>query len=208
MNGRLTGPQKYSTLHGMKNQFRFTAALAFAFVAVLASFGCRKPAVVEKGKLVSMNYTLVVDSNVVDSSIGKQPLSFVSGSGQIIPGLDEQLLGMKVGEKKLVIVAPEKGYGQIDPNARQKVPLKAFKDAKNLKPGMVITGNNGGHPVQARVIAVDKKDVTLDTNHPLAGKTLTFNIEIVSIGAAPEPTPLSAPAPTAQQQQQQSSQPH
>src|SRR4051812_21484363 len=157
----------------MKNQIR-TTTLVLSIVAIAISFGCRKPAQVEKGKLVTMNYTLTVDNKVVDSSFGKKPMSFVAGSGQIIPGLDEQLIGMKIGEKKRVVVSPEKGYGLLNPNALQKVPLTAFRDTKNLKPGMAITGNNNGRPVQAKVVSVDKKTVTLDTNHPLAGKTLTF----------------------------------
>ena len=182
----------------MKNQIRSTAAVAVSIIAIAATFGCRKPAQVVKGELVTMNYTLTVDDKVLDSSIGKKPMSFVAGSGQIIPGLDEQLTGMKIGEKKHVTLSPEKGYGEINPKALQKVPLKAFGDTKGLKPGMTITGSNGGRPVQAKVVSIDKKEVTLDMNHPLAGKTLNFDIEIVAIADAPAQTQMPASAPPPQ----------
>ena len=182
----------------MKNYIRSTIAITFSMIAIVGSFACRKPAQVEKGKLVTMNYTLTVDNNVVDSSIGKKPMSFVEGSEQIIPGLDEQIMGMKVGDKKHVIVPPEKGYGPLNPNALQKVPLTAFRDTKGLKPGMMITGNNGRRPIQAKVVSIDKKEVTLDMNHPLAGKTLNFDIEIVAIDAAPTQTQMPASAPPPQ----------
>lgn len=165
-----------------KAQFVVAAGLV---AGIIGLFGC-KPTMVSKGNLVSLNYTLIVDSNVVDTSTGRKPLEFVQGSGQIIPGLDEALLGMKVGEKKHVVISPEKGYGLQNPKAIQQVPLSAFGDTKGLKPGMMVHGSNQGHPVQAKVVSIDKKTITLDMNHPLAGKTLNFDIEIVAIDKAPK----------------------
>jgi FKBP-type peptidyl-prolyl cis-trans isomerase SlyD len=168
--------------HGQKNQF---ALAAVSIAAILAIFGC-KPSTVQKGKLVTMNYTLFVDSAVVDSSVGKKPLTFIEGSGQIIPGLDEQLTGLKIGDKKHVVVPPEKGYGAVNPRAVQKVPLSAFGNTKGLKPGMMVGGTSQGRRVQAKVVSIAKDTITLDMNPPLAGKTLTFDIEIMDITKAPQ----------------------
>ncbi|MCG3205076.1 MAG: Trigger factor [Elusimicrobia bacterium] len=154
---------------------------------VFLSMGCQNNKVVENGKLVKMNYTLTVDGAVVDSSVNKTPLEFVHGGGQIIPGLEEQIVGLKVGEKKHITLAPENGYGAINPKAQQKVPKKAFGDVSQLKVGMTVNGQNGGRPVQAKVVSIGSKDITLDFNHPLAGKTLDFDIEIMAIEKASTP---------------------
>ena len=139
---------------------------------------------IQKGSQVSIHYTLTVDGKVIDSSVGKQPLTYVQGSGQIIPGLDEEMLGMKAGMKKHVKVPPEKGYGLVDPEAIQKVPKSSFQDAKALKVGMTVNGQSGDHPMQAKVTAISSKYVTLNLNHPLAGKTLNFDVEVVEVAAA------------------------
>ncbi|OGR59925.1 MAG: hypothetical protein A2X36_13760 [Elusimicrobia bacterium GWA2_69_24] len=143
-----------------------------------------------------MHYTLTVEGSVLDTSVGKTPLTFVQGSGQIIPGLSEALVGLKKGEKKSVTVAPDKGYGLPNPQAVQKVPKKSFKDAETIKAGAVVTGDAGGRPFQARVTAVDAESVTLDLNHPLAGKTLNFEVEVVDL----QPAAATAAAPAAQPQ--------
>jgi FKBP-type peptidyl-prolyl cis-trans isomerase SlyD len=172
---------------------RILSLSVFSFLVIL---GC-KPAQVENGKEVKMNYTLTVEGNILDTSEGKEPLRFVSGSGQIIPGLDEQLVGLKAGEKKSVVVPPEKGYGLVNPNAQQKVPVSVFGNKKDLKVGMIVNGrSNNGQPVQAKVLKIGPKEILLDFNHPLAGKTLNFDVEIVSIAKAPK-TPDTLPAPNA-----------
>jgi FKBP-type peptidyl-prolyl cis-trans isomerase SlyD len=109
------------------------------------------------------------------------------------------MAGMKVGEKKQVVVAPAQGYGEINPNALQKVPRSVFKNTKGLKPGMMVTGSDGQRRAQAKVVKIDKKEVTLDTNHPLAGKTLTFDVEVTAISDAPAAPTAPGPAPTAPQ---------
>ncbi len=135
----------------------------------------------KSGSNVSMNYTLKVDGKVVDTSEGHEPLVFVLGSGQIIPGLDEQLVGMKKGDKKHVVVSPDKGYGELDEKAVQKVPRTAFQGMKDMKVGDVVTGRTEDQEIHARVASIGKDEVTLDFNHPLAGKTLEFDVEIVSV---------------------------
>lgn len=136
---------------------------------------------VEKNTKVKINYTLTVDQKVVDSSEGREPLSFVQGTGAIIPGLEEQLEGMRVGQKKSVTVSPEKGYGLAHPEAVQKVPKTAFQKGTDVQKGMAVHGQNNGHSFQATVVSVDKDGVTLDFNHPLAGKTLNFQVEVVDV---------------------------
>lgn len=136
---------------------------------------------IKPGSTVSMNYTLKVGGKTVDSSIGKEPLVYVQGAGNIIPGLEKFLEGMAVGEKKHVVVPPEEGYGVRDPQATKKIPKTAFTDPGNMKVGDVISGSMQGQEFQATVASVGKSDVTLDFNHPLAGKTLNFDVEIMDI---------------------------
>lgn len=136
---------------------------------------------IKKGSKVSINYTLKVDGNVVDTSEGKEPLSYTQGSGQIIPGLEKQLEGMKKGDKKNVTVTPQDGYGDRNPNSVQKVSKDAFQNTDKLKLGDVVGGSVSGQKFQAVVTEIGEKEVTLDLNHPLAGKTLNFDVEIVGV---------------------------
>lgn len=136
---------------------------------------------IKKDSQVKIHYTLKVDGEVADSSEGKEPLAYVQGKGQIIPGLEEELEGMEVGDKKEVSVAPEKGYGPYNPNATQKVPRDAFAGSDELIVGEMVLGNAGGREFQAKIIEIDDKEVSLDLNHPLAGKTLKFSVEIVEV---------------------------
>jgi FKBP-type peptidyl-prolyl cis-trans isomerase SlyD len=146
--------------------------------------------VIEIGSQVKMHYTLTVDGEVVDSSDGKDPLAYTQGTGQIIPGLEEQLAGLKVGDKKACTVSPEKAYGLPNPEAQQTVPLEAFQDSENLKVGDTVSGQVQGQPFAARVMGIEGDQITLDLNHPLAGKILNFDVEIVEIQA---PTTPAAP---------------
>lgn len=145
---------------------------------------CQGSSKIKEGSVVSVHYTLTVDGQVVDASREGAPLQYTQGPGQIIPGLEEQLVGHSAGEKMTVQVTPEKGYGVYTKEAIQKVPRKQFAKAKDLKVGTMVTSQSGGRLIQAKVTAIDKKNVTLDLNHPLAGKTLNFDIEIVSVGAS------------------------
>ena len=137
--------------------------------------------VIQNGSTVAFHYALTVDGRVVNSSQGKQPLTYVQGMGQIIPGLEEQLQGLKRGDKRRIIVPPAKAYGHVDQDAYQNLPRKSFRNAKALKVGSIVNGEFGGKPVQATVLAINDGMVTLDLNHPLAGKTLQFDIEVVDV---------------------------
>ncbi len=153
--------------------------------ATLGFAACKKMAggqAIQKGSVVQIDYTLKVDGQVVDTSIGKKPLMFIEGSGQIIPGLDSALMGLKAGAQKHVVVSPQDGYGIVNPKKFVKVPKTSFKDLASLKIGSMVggTAKNGQH-FQASISQIGKKNVTLDLNHPLAGKTLNFDVTVVSV---------------------------
>ena len=139
-------------------------------------------AAVENGMTVQLEYTLTVDGQVVDSSEGREPLSYVQGSGQIIPGLERQLNGMHAGESKSVTVTPEEGYGAVDPKA--VVTVRKDQLPPDLAPevGMMLRGTSrDGQPFRARIQQIAGDDVTLDLNHPLAGKTLEFKVTVKGV---------------------------
>lgn len=146
------------------------------------------PMTVSEGKSVSMEYTLTLENKeVLDSNVGGEPLTFTQGSHQIIPGLETALDGMKAGERKQVTVAPEEGYGKIDPQAIQEVPIDQIPpDARKV--GVQLQGKDGqGRVVHPTVTEVKEQVVVLDFNHPLAGKTLYFDVKILDIQSATAP---------------------
>jgi len=138
---------------------------------------------VKSGDTVHIHYTgTLTDGTVFDSSEGRDPLSFEVGSGQIIPGLDTAMPGMTVGDKKIVEVAAEQAYGQVDPNARQQVPREGIPADIPLDPGAQLqVQTENGQVLPVTVLEVTDEHVTLDANHALAGKDLKFDIELVAI---------------------------
>jgi FKBP-type peptidyl-prolyl cis-trans isomerase 2 len=145
---------------------------------------------ISDGKTISLEYTLTLeDKKVLDTNVGGKPLNFTQGSHQIIPGLETALKGMKVGESKQVTVAPEQGYGPINPQAIQEVPIEKIpKEAQKV--GAQLRGKDAqGRMVQARVSEVKEQVVLLDYNHPLAGKKLFFDVKILDIQTASTPQP-------------------
>jgi peptidylprolyl isomerase len=138
---------------------------------------------VKEGDTVRIHYTgTLTDGATFDSSEGRDPLEFTVGSGQIIPGLDQALPGMAVGEKKTVEVPADQAYGHPDPNARQAVPRADIPADIPLDLGTQLQVQTPqGQVMPVTVIEVTEDQVTLDANHPLAGKDLTFAIELVEI---------------------------
>lgn len=138
---------------------------------------------VADGMVVSLDYTLRLDDGqVVDSSDGREALQFLQGQGQIIPGLEQALYGMEVGEEKDVEVAPEDGYGETDPEAYQMVPHNIFPSDMELSEGMGLRmRDDAGQPLEAYVAEVSQDGVLLDFNHPLAGETLYFHVKIADL---------------------------
>ncbi|HEX8990716.1 MAG TPA: peptidylprolyl isomerase [Anaerolineales bacterium] len=140
---------------------------------------------VDEGKVVSMHYTLHVDGNVIDSSEGGEPLQFIQGMGHIIPGLEQELYDMEVGQSKKVIVQAKDGYGEADASAFMDVPRESFPTDVPLEKGTELElRDQSGHPVYARIDQVTDKNVRLDMNHPLAGKELHFDVKIAGVRAA------------------------
>lgn len=136
---------------------------------------------ISNGSTVKLHYTLSVEGAVVDSSAGGEPLEYVQGEGRIIPGLEQEIASCSQGDKKHVTVVPEQGYGLASSELVQKVPRSVFKDMQGLEVGAVVSGQAPGGMFRAVVTALDDSEVTLDLNHPLAGKTLHFDVEVVSV---------------------------
>ncbi len=137
---------------------------------------------VQDGQVVSMEYSLHVDGEMIDSSQGGEPLEFLQGAGNIIPGLEDELYGLEIGEAKNVIVAAEDGYGILDPDAFIDVPRDQFPAEIPLEIGVELqVQDETGRPMMARIDMVDADSVRLDFNHPLAGKELVFDVKIVGL---------------------------
>ncbi|MBE0681760.1 MAG: peptidylprolyl isomerase [Anaerolineales bacterium] len=137
---------------------------------------------VQDGVVVSMDYKLTVDGEVLDSSDQGGPLQFLAGYGNIIPGLEREMMGMKIGDSKDVTVKPEDGYGEFDDDAFMDVPRGEFPADLKLEEGMElhVTDEDGQHQA-AYVAKYDDKTVQLDFNHPLAGAELRFSVKVVSL---------------------------
>lgn len=137
---------------------------------------------VTEGTLVNVNYTLTVDGNIVDSSKQDEPFQFTAGNNQVIPGFEEAILGMKAGEKKSFQVSPEKGYGAENPKGTQTVPKDKLPADMKPEVGMTLHATMpDGQAIPARIMEVKDDMVVLNFNHPLAGKTLNFEVEIVDV---------------------------
>jgi len=138
----------------------------------------------KQGDTVAIHYTGTLDDgSVFDSSDGRDPLEFEVGSGQIIPGLDSEIPGMRVGDKKTVVIEPEQAYGPVNPDAKQTVPRSDIPAEIPLEVGLTLQAQTSqGQAIPVTVVELSDESVVLDANHPLAGKTLTFAIELVSIG--------------------------
>ncbi len=137
---------------------------------------------VQNNLVVSMEYTLHVDQEEIDSSKGQDPLQFLVGHGNIISGLEREMIGMKVGESKDVVVLPAEGYGEFDENAFMNVPRNAFPSDLPVEEGAELTvRDDAGQSRYARIDAIDGDTVTLNFNHPLAGDELHFNIKVVGL---------------------------
>lgn len=133
---------------------------------------------ITKNKVASIHYTLRDnEGTVIDSSEGRDPLLYLHGAGNLIPGMEEGLEGKSEGEKFNIKIEPEKGYGEKDENLIQKVPRAAFGDPE-VKPGMRFSTNQGG---VVTVTDVGLDAVTVDSNHPLAGVPLNFDVEVVEV---------------------------
>lgn len=137
---------------------------------------------VEKDVVVSMEYTLQVDGEEIDSSKGQDPLQFLVGHGNIITGLEREMMGMKVGESKDVVIQPADAYGEYDEEAFMDVPRGQFPQDMSVEEGLELSvRDDQGQSRYARIDAVEGDTVTLNFNHPLAGDELHFNVKVVNL---------------------------
>jgi FKBP-type peptidyl-prolyl cis-trans isomerase SlyD len=139
------------------------------------------------GIVVAMDYALKDDEGtLLDQSQPDQPLTYLHGHKNIIPGLESALAGKKVGDSVEVRVAPEDGYGEPNPALEQVVPRDRFQGIESLEVGMQFQASTEQGPVSVRVVKVEDEDVTVDGNHPLAGKHLNFNVTVQDVRAGTE----------------------
>ena len=140
-------------------------------------------AIVEN-QVVSIEYEVKDGETVVDSNVGGAPLVFIYGKGQIIPGLEAGIVDMNIGDKGEVLVKPEDAYGEYKEDAQQTVPKEQFAGIE-LEIGQTLYGQGeDGGTVQVTVKEIGGEDVTVDFNHPLAGKTLMFSVAVNNIREA------------------------
>ena len=166
----------------MKHVTTFLVLGAILGTGAGEAFGKEGARMIENGRKVTLAYTLTVDGEVVDSSKGGEPFSYTHGEGKIIPGLSKQLEGLAEGDEKTITVAPEDAYGVVDPQAFQEVPKSRLPQGAPLQPGMRLQASTAdGHVVVVKIKEVKKDSVILDFNHPLAGKTLQFQVKVLTI---------------------------
>ena len=142
---------------------------------------------IEEGSTVHLEYTLKDDAGkLLDSNKGQEPLTYTQGQHEIVPGLEKQLTGMHSGEEKKVTLAPEDGYGAVDPSAETEVPKEMLPSSALSVGTRLMARNSAGEGRPVTVKEIKEKTVVLDLNHPLAGKTLVFEIKVLGV-EAPKP---------------------
>jgi FKBP-type peptidyl-prolyl cis-trans isomerase SlyD len=142
---------------------------------------------IKKDSVVLFNYTLKDDAGaVIDSSSGGEPLAYLHGHGNLVPGLERELESKNAGDKLSVKIAPADGYGELSKDLIQKVPRRTLKGIAKITVGMRLHAQTEQGPRAVTVTAVTGDMVTIDGNHPLAGKNLNFDIEIVDVREASE----------------------
>jgi len=141
-----------------------------------------------ENSVVSMHYKLTDnDGKVVDSSEGSKPLVYLHGAGNIVPGLEKALVGKGEGDALKVRVEPAEGYGETNPDGIKTIERAAFEGVESVEEGMTFEAKApDGTPQSIVVKKVDGDQVTIDTNHPLAGVVLNFDIQIVSVRESTE----------------------
>lgn len=140
---------------------------------------------IERGRVVSMHYTLRDESGAtIESSGGASPLSYLHGYGQLIPGLEKFLDGAQPGLRSTVTILPKDAYGEKDPAAVIRASRSDFPDGLSLAPGVEVQAETPDGPITFVVVELDGDEAVLDANHPLAGKALTFDVEVVDVREA------------------------
>ena len=135
--------------------------------------------------VVAFHYTLTDDAGeVIDTSDGREPLTYLHGAGHIVPGLEKQMEGRAAGDKFVADVIPEEGYRAHHPELMQEVPRDAFPGVPDIQPGMQFQGRGPQGEISVTVTRVEGDKIFIDGNHPLAGKALHFAIEVTAVREA------------------------
>ena len=138
-----------------------------------------------KGRVVRMNYTLRDESGTtIESSQGREPLTYLHGFGHLIPGLEKTLDGSQAGLQTKVTIMPQDAYGEKDPQAVIRAAREDFPEGLTLEPGVEVQTDTPDGPITFTVVSVEGDEAVLDANHPLAGKTLTFDVEVLDVREA------------------------
>ncbi|MCM2304484.1 MAG: peptidylprolyl isomerase [Elusimicrobia bacterium] len=137
------------------------------------------------GSKVKIHYTLKVGDEIVDSSAGREPLEYQQGQGMLVPGVEAGLEGAKPGDKRKLTISAKDGYGEADPEMIITAPREAFAQMPDLKVGATVRASGPEGDFRAIVVEIAEAAVKLDLNHPLAGKTLDFDIEVVAVEPPP-----------------------
>lgn len=142
---------------------------------------------IAEGKVVSVDYALRDDEgNLIDQSKPEEPLAYLHGHRNIIPGLEQALEGKNSGETVEVRVDPANAYGETNPSLEQNVPKDRFQGVENVQVGMQFQANTDQGPISVRVTDVGEEEVTVDGNHPLAGQHLNFSVTVRDVREASE----------------------
>ena len=169
--------------------------LGLAFLAAPPAMSQEDAAMIEDGKQVSFTYTLTIEGELIESNTGREPLVYIQGGDQILTALEAELEGLTAGDKKTVNLDAANGYGEVNKEAFQEVPLEQLpEDARQV--GAMLQAQDFPGPL--RIAEINEDVAVLDFNHPLAGKDLSFDIIIVAVEDAPPAPEISveeAPPP-------------
>ena len=170
-------------------QMGVMAALVVGVVGLGGTAWAEKVLQVGDGMKVTLEYTLTLpDKTVADSTAGQAPFSYTQGNQEIVPGLEKALAGLKAGDKKRVTVPAAEAYGLYDEKRKVEVPKKNLPP--EAKVGTRLRASNGA---EAKVVELKGEVVIVDANHPLAGKDLTFDVNIIKVEAPPKAAKPSKP---------------
>jgi len=138
--------------------------------------------IIEKGKTVTFEYTLTLENDeVIDTNAGAEPLTFTHGSSQIIPGLEDQMMGMKAGDSRKITVMPEDAYGPMLEEAVIELRTEQVPENSRKVGAMLQTQSPEGQIIRGRITNIDDQKAVIDLNHPLAGETLFFDVKILDV---------------------------
>lgn len=166
----------------MRHRIPASLLLCLALPLAAARAEEEKPAAVAKGRQVTVEYTLTLeDGTKADTNVGGEPLVFQQGAHQILPALEEALDGMKVSESRKVTLPPEKGYGAVNPELVQEVEVEMIPEQARFAGAQLAAEDENGNRHFAMVKEVRESKILVDMNHPLAGKTLTFDVKVLAV---------------------------